>query len=264
VTAWLPALPIEQDGWVPNDSHPPTPDSPPQPDPADAIAAVNDATARLIVAVDTIRGSGPDAFAAPSLLPDWTIGHVASHLARNADGFRNVLDGLAVGELRTPYLSPEARAADIEAGARRDTPTIAADFATAVRQLADQLAATPVQTWSATVDLGRGGPTTADVIMAARLGEVELHHHDLGADGGLALLDDAQALRLLRALLRSYVRTRAVGGMVLEPDAAEPIVIGDGGQRVAGSAVDLVGWMSGRRDGTTLRTAGSLPELPSW
>jgi maleylpyruvate isomerase len=245
---------------VANDSRSPTP----QTDPADAIAAVNDATARLIVAVDTIRGSGPDAFAAPSLLPDWTIGHVASHLARNADGFRNVLDGLAVGELRTPYLSPEARAADIEAGARRDTPTIAADFATAVRQLADQLAATPVQTWSATVDLGRGGPTTADVIMAARLGEVELHHHDLGADGGLALLDDAQALRLLRALLRSYVRTRAVGGMVLEPDAAEPIVIGDGGQRVAGSAVDLVGWMSGRRDGTTLRTAGSLPELPSW
>ena len=228
-----------------------------------AIAAVDEATARLVAAVDAIRGSGPGAFAAPSLLPDWTIGHVVSHLARNADGFRNVLDGLAVGELRTPYPSPEARVADIEAGARRDT-AIAADFAVAVRQLADRLAATPVETWSATVDLGRGGPTTADVIMAARLGEVELHHHDLGADAGLALLDDTQALRLLRALLRSYVRTRAVGGMVLEPDGAEPIVIGDGGPRVAGSAVDLVSWLSGRPDGAALRTAGALPDLPSW
>jgi hypothetical protein len=52
--------------------------------------------------------------------------------------------------------------------------------------------------------------------------------------------------------------------MVLEPDGADPIVIGDGGPRVAGSAVDLVGWLSGRRDGTALRVAGSLPELPSW
>ena len=229
-----------------------------------AIAAVDEATARLVAAVDAIRGSGPGAFAAPSLLPDWTIGHVVSHLARNADGFRNVLDGLAVGELRTPYPSPGARVADIEAGAQRETATIAADFAVAVRQLADRLAATPVETWSATVDLGRGGPTTADVIMAARLGEVELHHHDLGADAGLALLDDTQAIRLLRALLRSYVRTRAVGGMVLEPDGAEPIVIGDGGPRVAGSAVDLVSWLSGRRDGAALRTAGALPDLPSW
>ncbi len=239
-------------------------DSTPEPDPAAAIDAVQEATARLVAAVDAIRGTGPDAFTAPSLLPDWTIGHVVSHLARNADGFRNVLDGLAVGELRTPYPSPQARVADIEAGGQRDTATIAADFATAVRQLADQLAATPAETWSATVDLGRGGPTAADVIMAARLGEVELHHHDLGADAGLALLDDAQALRLLRALLRSYVRTRAVGGMVLEPDGAEPIVIGDGGPRVGGSAVDLVGWLSGRRDGAELRTSGELPDLPPW
>ena len=229
-----------------------------------AIATLDEATARLVAVVDTIRGTGPDAFAGRSLLPDWTIGHVVSHLARNADGFRNVLDGLAAGELRTPYPSPEARVADIEAGAHRDTAAIAADFAVAVRRLADQLAGTPAHTWSATVDLGRGGPTTADVIMAARLGEVELHHHDLGTDAGLGLLDDAQALRLLRALLRSYVRTRAVGGMVLEPDGADPIVIRDGGPRVAGSAVALVGWLSGRADGATLRTAGSLPELPSW
>jgi hypothetical protein len=32
-----------------------------------AIAAVDEATARLVAAVDAIRGSGPGAFAAPSL-----------------------------------------------------------------------------------------------------------------------------------------------------------------------------------------------------
>jgi len=25
-----------------------------------------------------------------------------------------------------------------------------------------------------------------------------------------------------------------------------------------------VGWLSGRRDGAALRTAGALPDLPSW
>lgn len=243
------------------DANPPNPS---HPDPTAGAAALDDATARLVAAVDTVRNTGPDAFAAPSLLPDWTIGHVVTHLARNADGFRNVLDGVLAGELRTPYASPAARVADIEAGARRDTAAIAADFAAAVRQLAEQIAGMPADTWTATVDLGRGGPTTADVILSARLGEVELHHHDLGVDGGLTLLDDPEAQLLLRALLRSYVRTRAVGGMVLAPDSADPIVIGDGGPRVAGRAIDLVGWLSGRADGSSLRTAGSLPELPSW
>jgi maleylpyruvate isomerase len=118
--------------------------------------------------------------------------------------------------------------------------------------------------WAVTVDLGRGGPTTADVILAARLGEVEIHHHDLGVDDGLALLDDEQANRLLAALLRSYVRTREVPDLILEPTGRESVVVGSGGPVVAGPALDLVGWLSGRADGSALKTAGGLPPLPTW
>jgi maleylpyruvate isomerase len=175
-----------------------------------------------------------------------------------------VLDGVTVGQQLQPYDSPQARADDIQAGAERDTSTIAEDFRTAAARLAQTVGALAPELWSATVDLGRGGPTTADVILAARLGEVEIHHHDLGVDDGLALLDDDQAYRLLTALLRSYVRTREVPALSLQPDGREPIVIRAGGPVVAGPALDIVGWLSGRGDGSELRAVGGLPELPSW
>ncbi len=202
--------------------------------------------------------------AGPSRLPDWTLGHVVTHLARNADGLRRVLIAAEAGLQVQPYDSPAVRVNDIEAGARRDTTTIAGDFRTATQQLASTIDRVPAETWEFTVDLGRGGPTTADVILAARLGEVELHHHDLGVDGGLDLLDDAQANHLLSALMRSYIRTRDVDGLTIVPDGADAVRIRGGGQEVAGPAIELVGWLSGRSDGSGLRTAGSLPELPRW
>jgi maleylpyruvate isomerase len=237
---------------------------PPQPI-IDHLNALRDGTSRLDAAIDnTVVDGGRDAFAASALLPGWTIGHVVTHLARNADGLRRVLVGAKVGEQLQPYASPQARADDIEAGAQRSTETIATDYRQAGNQLLDTIESLEPAVWASTVDLGRGGPTTADVILAARLGEVELHHHDLGVDGGLALLDDAQAMHLLEALLRSYVRTREVPAMRLQPNGAEMIVIRGGEQVIAGSAADLVGWLSGRSDGSSLRTTGALPELPSW
>jgi maleylpyruvate isomerase len=93
---------------------------------------------------------------------------------------------------------------------------------------------------------------------------VELHHHDLGVDPGLALLDRMQADQLLAALLRSYVRTREVTGLTLVPDGAPRITIGQGGPPIAGAAIDVAGWLSGRYDGSRLRVDEPLPELPTW
>ncbi len=239
--------------------------SPPATDVTSHIEYLRTASSRLEAAVDlAIEAGGANAFARASRLPDWTVGHVVTHLARNADGIRRVLNGVTAGQQLQPYDSPQARADDIAAGARRDTATIAEDFRAAAAQLAQTVDGLTPELWSATVDLGRGGPTTADVILAARLGEVEIHHHDLGVDDGLVLLDDHQAYRLLTALLRSYVRTREVPDLILQPDGREPIIVGSGGPVVTGSALDIVSWLSGRGDGSELRTVGGLPELPSW
>lgn len=237
------------------------------PDPLDIthrIQALTEATARLGAAVDEAAAAGDDAFRRPSLLPNWTIGHLVTHLARNADGLGGVLAGAGRGEQVPMYASPQARDADIEAGANRNTAAIVADFHSTAVAFAQNIDKTPAPVWLATVDLGRGGPTTAEVVLSARLAEVEMHHHDLGVDAGLALLDDNQAQELIAALLRSYVRTRDVTGLTLAPDGGTPIDLGDGGPAVAGSAVDLIGWLSGRTDGSTLRLPAGLPELPAW
>lgn len=239
---------------------------PPAIDPPAAIEALRDADARLedaVRAASAETGLGP-LIARDSRLPGWTVGHVLSHLARNADGLRNVLQGAVDGELRRPYASPEARAQAIEEGARRDPAVIADDFAAATARFDAAVAGVPDEVWSATVDLGRGGPTTADVLLAARLAEVELHHDDLAVDGGLAELDDSQAERLLHALRRSYVRTRDVPGMRLELDAGSAVDLAGGGPRVAGRVHDVVAWLAGRSDGASLRADGPLPELPPW
>ena len=229
------------------------------------IEAVREATNRLEAAVDkAMTDGGTEAFAASSRLPNWTVGHVVTHLARNADGLRRVLVGATVGEKLQPYASPRARDGDIQAGALRCAETIASDFRAANQEFAETVDALPPAVWSESVDLGRGGVTTADVILVARLAEVEMHHHDLGIDAGLGLLNGPQANRLLAALQRSYIRTRDVSGLTLIPDGAAAITIGTGGPQVAGAATDLVGWLSGRTDGSLLRTAGPLPELPSW
>lgn len=228
------------------------------------ISALREATSRLETALaDDRRRHGLDAFAGPSRLPGWTIGHVVSHLARNADGLRRVLVGARVGQQLAPYDSPQARVDDIERGAARSTDTIAVDLVTADRHLAETIDDLPQDVWSFGVDLGRGGPAPATVVLAARLGEVELHHADLGVDGGLDLLTGTQATDLLTALRGSYLRTREVRAMTLLPDGGAAIDVRGGGPVVAGSALDLVRWLSGR-GAAALRSDGQLPTLPPW
>ena len=229
------------------------------------IGNLRDATGRLDAAIEeAVETGGSGTFGRPSRLPGWTVGHVISHLARNADGLRRSLDAAVQGQIVPPYDSPEARERDIQSGAARDTKTIVDDLRQANQRLWDSIDSLEPPAWSATIDLGRGGPTTADLILSARLGEAEVHHHDLGVDGGLALLDDDRANSLLQAMVRTYVRNRGVDGLVLEPSGQPPITIGTGGRSVAGDAIDLVGWLSGRSDGSALRTADGLPELPHW
>jgi maleylpyruvate isomerase len=87
----------------------------PPPSPAER-AAVEDAIARTRAAVTAMTD---DDARRPSRLPGWTRGHVMTHLARNADGLRNLAEGAIANEERTMYLSADQREADIEVGAVR-------------------------------------------------------------------------------------------------------------------------------------------------
>ena len=90
------------------------------------LAAVDDAFALVRAGVDGLTGG---AARAPSLLPDWSRGHVITHLARNADGNRNMVEGALAGEEREQYPGgADRRAADIEAGAGRSAADLLEDL----------------------------------------------------------------------------------------------------------------------------------------
>jgi len=66
----------------------------------------------------------------PSLLPDWTIAHTLTHIARNADSHVLMLEAASGGEIGAQYPGGmEQRNADIEAGAGRSAAELVADVA---------------------------------------------------------------------------------------------------------------------------------------
>jgi maleylpyruvate isomerase len=65
----------------------------------------------------------------PSLLPGWTRGHLITHLARNADGNWNIVEGAPVGEERHQYPGGgEQRVGEIERGANRSSGDLVTDL----------------------------------------------------------------------------------------------------------------------------------------
>src|SRR5579883_2263142 len=101
---------------------------------ADDLVALSGSTARLL---ETIDGLTDDDARRPSLLPGWSVGHVLTHIARNADGNRRMAEGAARGESLAQYPHGAAgRAADIEAGAGRPAADLIADVRDSAAALA--------------------------------------------------------------------------------------------------------------------------------
>ncbi|MER6627030.1 maleylpyruvate isomerase family mycothiol-dependent enzyme [Streptomyces sp. NPDC000987] len=219
------------------------------------LASLHDATERLLSAVAELDDA---AVARPSRLPGWTLGHVLAHLARNADALVNVLEG------RPMYASGDARDADIERDAPRPLETHLCD----VRESAARLraaSAVPAD-WSRTVELRNGVTDSAARVPFRRWVEVELHHVDLGIGYELEDLPAEFLEREIAFLAERFAGRPDVPGTRLTDgtrawstgrEAEQPEIT------VTGPAPDLLGWLSGRRDGSTLTVEGGpLPALP--
>jgi maleylpyruvate isomerase len=89
------------------------------------IAHVADAHRRFVNAVERLADQD---MRRPSLLPGWTIGHVLTHVARNADSHVHRTEAAARGQMVDQYEGGYAgRDADIEAGAGRPAAEIIDD-----------------------------------------------------------------------------------------------------------------------------------------
>ncbi len=117
----------------------------------------------------------------PSRLPGWSVGHVLTHVARNADSVVWRLEGAARGELRDQYPGGlEQRRADIEAGASRPAAELAADVHQSSAAVARVMAALPEPAWDAPSRSSRGVVESSREAVFSRWREVAVHHGDLG------------------------------------------------------------------------------------
>ena len=155
----------------------------------------------------------------PSLLPGWTVGHVATHIARNAEGHLRMLDAAKRGEVAAMYQGgPQQRTDDIEAGALRSAAELLADVTTTATQLEAAWAALPERAWAGH-GITSGGETTMADLLFIRWRETTVHHADLGL--GYSWKDwDADYVRLeLGRLTMLWASRRPMGLTDLPPEA---------------------------------------------
>lgn len=137
---------------------------------------------RLLAALDPIDGGGlTDEMARqPSRLPGWTVGHVLTHLARNADSMTSMTRAAECGDVIDQYPGGLARRnADIEVGAVRNARDLIADVRRSIYELEGTWAAAR-EAWFGRGRLVTGSEVSISDLPLRRWREVEVHAGDLG------------------------------------------------------------------------------------
>ncbi len=179
----------------------------------------------------------------PSLLPGWTRAHVATHLARSADGLRLVTEAWLAGE-EASEPSADERFQALERGSERSGLELQIDLDTSATAL--------TTTWNQVTDwhrpvrlLGRTRPLAT--LPVARLHEVIVHHLDLDCGFTPDQVPTAAAPWLL-SWAHSRVRDLDRPAIRLESESGLTGVVGRGEvtATVTGSDARLWAWLSGR------------------
>ncbi len=252
--------------------------------PTTEIDQVKRATRRMLRALDEL---GDEQAAAPSRLPGWSRAEVITHLARNGDGLRGMVEAASRNEVAAMYPSPESRAAAIAAGRGATPAVLRADL----RGAHDRL----VEAWDTLADdawdrVGRASVTrTMRDFVWMRWREVAVHHVDL--DLGFEPSDWPVAfVRTALAETFENLPTRAAPNrpridceyrvVASDHDRAwriglhgDEVTVGaDDGRGVDGEAIgwgcDVAAWLYGRdlRGGGGIVASGDLGilRLPRW
>lgn len=175
------------------------------------VAGAAAAHQRLLADLDHWVESATADPRAPSLLPGWTIGHVLTHLARNAASHERMLDG----DRQYPD-GPAGREAEIATGADRSPEALLLDVRRTIWSLESRWATHT--DWDITVER-LGGTTAAAELPFLRWRETAIHHIDLGLGATFADLP-ADYLRLeLRRQEMTWAARRPMG-LTTMPEAA--------------------------------------------
>ena len=171
-----------------------------------------------------------------SLLPGWSVGHVLTHVARNADSHVRLFAAAERGEVVTQYEGGAAgRAADIEAGAARSASELVHDVRASAERLEAAWASASPACWAGSGITPLGAASISDLPMR-RWREAVVHHTDLGLGYGI----DAWPTHYVRAdlmlLTMQWASRRPMGLTELPAEA------------LAVSPAHRLAWLFGRLD----------------
>jgi len=242
-------------------------------DPGELLGRVDGATDRLLA---TAAELDDEHVRRPSLLPGWSRGHVLTHLARNADGLRNLLVWARTRTETPMYVSQQARADAIDAGSGRPAAVLLEDVRESAARFAAEARLLRPQDWQVTVG-GSRRTHPAWYTLWRRLSETEIHHVDLEAGygpadwppafvadclpvvvGDLTGRDDTPTVLLRDSDTGLDYR---IGPASLIPDPEPP-----GAVTVTGPGCEILAWLTGRNQGASLAAdpAAPLPAIPAW
>lgn len=240
-------------------------------DPGDLPERIGQATGRLLATAATLSDTQARE---PSLLPGWSRGHVLTHIARNADGLRNLLTWARTGVPTPMYASRQARAEAIDAGSGRPASELAADLRAVAEAFRAEAESLSDGAWQVTVSGIDGAGHPAWFVLWRRLSEVEIHHVDLDAGYRPCDWPDQFVTDCLDVTADLFTEARPAPRVLLsDTGTGRSYQIGPAGvgsdaeppAGVAGPGYELVAWLTGRGTGAQLSTAGrGLPALPAW
>jgi maleylpyruvate isomerase len=145
--------------------------------PTEWIAGCRSAHADLLADLDGLTDSQARG---PSALPGWSVGHVLSHIARNADSVIRRLEGAARGESLDQYVGGfEGRREEIEAGRARGAAELVADVRDSAAAVEDAMAAMPPAAWDVPSRTVGGRLEDGRAVVFSRWREVAVHRGDL-------------------------------------------------------------------------------------
>ncbi|ANZ20881.1 hypothetical protein SNOUR_38265 [Streptomyces noursei ATCC 11455] len=231
---------------------------------AEALGPITASTDRFLQTVQALADAD---IAGATLVPPWTRGHVITHVARATDSLCRLLAWARTGVETPQYAGMDARAAEIEAGARRPVRELAADVVAAAERFDHAVRTLPDAAWYHEVRMRTGELRTPGTLVPTRLRELEVHHADLVAGYTFADIPLQAGRWIIEDLLEAQRRRADVPPLRIEAtDTGLAQELGTGGPTITGTQADLLGWLTGRTNGTGLTTTGPgpVPRAPYW
>ncbi|MBT2506908.1 maleylpyruvate isomerase family mycothiol-dependent enzyme [Streptomyces sp. ISL-98] len=200
----------------------------------------------------------------PSMLPGWTRGHVAAHVARSADACVWLLAVARTGAEPAPRAGTEALARAVEADAARPAAALVADVRASLARLVEDAESMPAEAWDTLVTALAGWRHPAWYTLYRCWRELETHHVDLNAGYSTADWPTAYVAWALDDTLATLSAHNFPIARIEAVDLARSWNPSPTGPTISAHGHTLLGWLSGRTPNATLTTDGPVPNPPNW